>query len=137
MNLTEEKDRLKSLDYDGVSVEICQAVFDTITHEKYKDCLVVTEDERLMDWIRLAQPVAVFAHAGQTVGTRRYNFVFIDGDVDIGTLPQKVKMQGQFVVHGANPVPLRALFNKPDIFEKWLTVELPLGNGLFIARRIA
>jgi hypothetical protein len=125
-----EKDELLARSYDsGIPLEVCQAAYDTVRKEKYTACVFVTSDVNFLDWMMLA---------GVVIQPKsKLDFVFVTSEADDLFLHvPHVRKRGQVVFYGVSPSPVRAYFNSPSRYEKWLTVELPLGEGLFVARRI-
>lgn len=123
---------LEARDYDGIPLEVCQAVYDTITKNKYERCAILSEDVNLIDWIRLANPkLVVYVMPGL-----RMNFAFVGPEFETQALEltKRIKREGQIGFYGLRPEPLRAFFNKD--YDNWMTIELPIGDGIFVARRL-
>jgi hypothetical protein len=129
------KDELRAREYDGVPIEVCQAAYDTIVKEGYKKCAVLTDDQNLIDWIVLAEAQTVI---NKTPNNKAQFLLTCSPDSlsNLSLFAKKIIKGGQFVFYGLNPVPLRAFFNKSENYDDWSTIEIPLGEGLFIAKKI-
>lgn len=125
------KDELRAREHDIVPLDVCQAVHDTIAKEKYKIVFTDVIDPNLEAWINLA---------GATLTDQvrlGIGLAFIGSDIpDLTTFSKKIKKGGQIAFYGQSAAPLRAFFNRQENYDQWLTVELPLEAGVFIARKI-
>lgn len=127
------KDELLARDYDGIPSDVCQAVYDTVLKEKYTNMATDCDDQNLLDWIALSgiKLNMLDFRSGKLA------FAFITKNVtSVDDAAKRITLGGQIAFYGLSPIPLRSFFNKPVNFEKWMTVEIPLGDGLFVARRI-
>jgi len=132
-------EELASRDYDGgLPMAVCNAAYDTIKRYGYKHCFVVCDDANLRDWLNETKSEISFEDSAMDAPAR-LDFVFWSGDVgsgDIAILAKRIKKGGQMAFYNAYEVPLRAFFNHPGNWEKWMTAEVPLADGLFIAKKI-
>lgn len=124
------KQELMAREYGGIPLEVCQAAYDTVKKMKYKFCYFGTSDQNFLDWMTLAG-------VGTMTARERLDFAFITADSEnpLNHAPH-IKRAGQIAFYGISPAPLRAYFNHPSSWEHWMTIELALGEGLFIAKRI-
>lgn len=128
--LEDLKSALEARDYDDISLEVCQAVHDTIKKEKYRRIFTDSEDLNLLDWIDLA--------GGERGAKGKLDLALIATEMpkNVASIATRIRKGGQLAFHGMSPVPLRVFFNHLSNYDAWLTVEIPLGEGMFIARRI-
>lgn len=135
-------EELKSRKYEGdLTVDVCNAVYDTIVKNKYKTVLICCQDQNLMEWLGDGHVKAkcFFVASAMEAPATKLDFVFWQGDTasaDLEYLSKRIRTGGQMAFHGAYEAPLRAFFNHASNWENWQTIEIPLGDGLFIARRL-
>lgn len=135
METVEVVSALKAREYDDLPVELCNAVYDTITKSKYKTGVIRCEDLNLIDWVDAS---GLKKESPATI--KKIDFAFIDGEVTPGELEQlavRMRPNGQAAFHRSSVRELRTFFNAPSRYDKWSTIEIALGEGLFIARRLS
>lgn len=123
-------EELKARDYEDIPLEVCGGVYETVKKHDYSSYWTDSHDVNLREWCALGG--AQFKDSGKV------HIIICVEDMDDDVLDQRaqrIRKNGQIAFYAGNLLRLRRYFDSH--FDKWSTFEIPVGDGLFVARKIA